>query len=87
MTKTEQLFNYVKQQIKDGIYTPGDKFPGGRDFAESCHVSYITANNVLQRLEQEGLLTRYPRKGSFVAAPAAIPAEKNETFKEKDDTQ
>lgn len=81
MTKTEQLFNHVKQQIKDGIYAPGDKFPGGRDFAESCNVSYITANNVLQRLEQEGLLTRYPRKGSFVAAPAVNPAEKDETFK------
>ena len=28
MTKTDQLFNYVKQQIKDGVYAPGDKFPG-----------------------------------------------------------
>ena len=81
MTKTDQLFNYVKQQIKDGVYSPGDKFPGGRDFAHTCNVSYLTANNVLQRLEQEGLLTRYPRKGSFVSIPTPIPDRSNETFK------
>ena len=80
MTKTDQLFNYVKQQIKDGVYAPGDKFPGGRDFAQSCHVSYLTANNVLQRLEQEGLLTRYPRRGSFVTVPPPVAERSNGTF-------
>ena len=75
MTKTDKLFNSVKQQIIDGIYSPGDKFPGGRKFAAACNISYLTANNILQRLEHEGLLIRYPRKGSFVSM-SSVPRTK-----------
>lgn len=78
MTKTDKILNSVKQQILDGIYVPGDKFPGTRELAASHCVSYLTANNIMQRLESEGFITRYPRKGSFVSIPA-IPAAKADT--------
>ena len=54
-SKTEQLFLAVKQQILDGNYVKGSKFPAGRDFAAHYNVSYLTANNVLKMLENEGL--------------------------------
>ena len=80
-TKTEHLLTSVKQQILNGEYACGDKFPAGRDFAARFNISYITANNVLQRLEQDGFLIRYPRKGSFVTLPHLKSQNTSEPFK------
>ena len=80
-SKTEQLFQTVRQQILDGNYAKGSKFPAGRDFAAHYNVSYLTANNVLKMLENEGFLLRYHRKGSFVTLPEITLKKSDDTFK------
>lgn len=80
-SKTDILFNTVRQQILDGIFVNGEKFPAGREFAAQHNVSYLTANNVLKKLEDNGLLRRYPRKGSFVAIPSADIKKSDSTYK------
>ena len=80
-SKAEQLFETVKQQILRGGFARGEKFPGGREFASSYGVSYLTADKVLKKLEQEGFLHRYPRRGSFVTLPADNFSCQSETYK------
>lgn len=80
-SKTDILFNTVRQQILDGIFVNGEKFPAGREFAAQHNVSYLTANNVLKKLEDNGLLRRYPRKGTFVALPSVTVEKSDTTFK------
>lgn len=80
-SKTEKLFSTVRQQILDGVYVKGDKFPSGRDFAKLYNVSYLTANNVLKMLENEGFLRRYHRKGTFVTLPEITVKKSDQTFK------
>lgn len=81
LSKTEQIYNAVRQQIINGNYSIGEKFPAGRDFAISHNISYITANNVLKRLEDNGYLRRYPRRGSFVSIPGTAVKKSDKTFK------
>lgn len=64
-------------EIHDGIYSEGARFPSSRQLASLMDISYVTSNNVISALEQEGYVRRVPGVGTFVC--------KADTRKKKDD--
>lgn len=78
----QQLMEDVRSQIENSLLLPGDKLPTEREFMQKYNVSRITVSKALNELKAEGLITRFPNKGSFVArsasplaAAAQIPLE------------
>jgi GntR family histidine utilization transcriptional repressor len=80
MTNSHKLprFLLIKQTIKNhissGSWPIGTRVPSENDLAARFSVSRMTARRALTELDREGLLTRTPGSGSFVAKrPAVIP--------------
>ncbi|MCG8350649.1 MAG: extracellular solute-binding protein [Chloroflexales bacterium] len=62
-----QLKAYLKQQIQDGIWQPGDKIPTEAELCERFNISRTPVRQALKELVFEGLLTRTAGRGTFVA--------------------
>ena len=56
-------------QVQSGKLHPGDPVPSERDLAVQFNVSLMTARHALQALTAEGVLSRRPNVGTFVAPP------------------
>ena len=65
--KSKQFHDFLKNEIINGEYSPGDKFPSIRQLAETYSISKITVNSVLSNLVTEGLLFVEQGRGTFVA--------------------
>jgi DNA-binding GntR family transcriptional regulator len=73
--KYEQIADFLRQQIADGVYGPGDLIPSSRDLCEQFAVSRATAVKALDTLRNDGLVVA--RQGSGFAVtetPLARPA-------------
>ena len=75
MTATKQIPAYKKiagdltRQIQSGKLRQGDAVPSERDLAAQFGVSLMTARHALQEMTTDGLLSRRPNVGTFVAPP------------------
>jgi DNA-binding LacI/PurR family transcriptional regulator len=56
----------LKEAITDGTYKPGDRLPTEAELAHAHQVSHVTAAAALNELAKAGLVTRAPRRGTFV---------------------
>jgi GntR family transcriptional regulator of arabinose operon len=65
--KSKQFYDFLKHEILNGEYNPGDKFPSIRDMAKKYGISKITVNSVISNLVTEGLLYVEQGRGTFVA--------------------
>jgi DNA-binding LacI/PurR family transcriptional regulator len=65
MSLVDDLKKAIKDEIKRRPYKAKDKLPGIRELAKIYGVSYVTMSNVLGQLTQEGLIERFPGKGTF----------------------
>lgn len=81
-SRSEQICQELISRIRSGLLPPGCRLPSVRELAVTANISLVTAQRVYQRLQQQGLLTTYRGKGSFVAAqrlplassrPASLP--------------
>lgn len=58
----EELYN----EIKNGVYQEGDRFPSDTNLVQKYHVSRGTIREAIKMLFQQGLLVREQGRGTFV---------------------
>lgn len=62
----EQLKEELKDKIKSGKYTPGQKIPTETELNKIYGVSRITIRRAIEELEKEDIITKKQGKGTFV---------------------
>ena len=77
------LFRQLKDAILDGRLRPGSRLPSTRDARRIFGVSRNTAQDVYDRLAQEGLLSARHGSGSFVLGARSDPIAEQIPFGEE----
>lgn len=67
-TLYEQIYEYIRSEIRAGSLLPGEKLPSTRFLAEYLQVSRTTVDMAYGQLVAEGYLEARPKKGYFVCA-------------------
>lgn len=90
----EQIYKYIREEIKNGNLSCGSKLPSGRGLAAHLEVSRNTIDMAYGQLLSEGYIESQPKKGYFVCDLENLYLEEknvNLTFvqkeKEKNDLQ
>ncbi len=65
----ERLAEDLSQQIKTGIFRPGERLPSVRQLAQQQQVSVSTAVSAYQSLEADGLIEPRSKSGFYVSPP------------------
>jgi GntR family transcriptional regulator len=65
----QRIQSTIRQRIKKGELKPGDPVSSERELAKVHEVSLMTARHALAGLEREGIVSRRPGAGTFVAPP------------------
>lgn len=68
-----QLYQTLKEQIIDGQYQSGDRFPSKRRLAEHHSLSNTTIEHAYQYLLDEGYIYSKPRSGYYVSDIESLP--------------
>jgi DNA-binding transcriptional regulator YhcF (GntR family) len=61
-----QLANALRTAIAKGEYPEGEKLPSIRELARTHHLAPATVQRALVVLQDEGLVTAWPGRGTFV---------------------
>ena len=64
----EQIYKYIRNEIKSGALTCGTKLPSSRKLAEHLDVSRNTIDQAYGQLLSEGYVESKPKRGYYVAA-------------------
>jgi GntR family transcriptional regulator len=68
-----QIGAIIREKIVNGELRSGDRIPTENELQQMFEVSRATVRQALQNLEQDGLISRQPGKGSFVqSSPEAV---------------
>ncbi|MTI94511.1 MAG: GntR family transcriptional regulator [Firmicutes bacterium] len=62
-----QVKNQIKENIEQGIWTPGSKIPTERSLAQELNISRNTVSMAFRELEAEGILVCQQGRGTFIA--------------------
>ncbi|MDR3284735.1 MAG: GntR family transcriptional regulator [Treponema sp.] len=62
-----QIYDYLMKEISSGVRKPGDKLPTEKELCAAFGVSRITSKKTLGMLAEQGIISRSPGRGSFVA--------------------
>ncbi|MCM8785332.1 MAG: GntR family transcriptional regulator [Candidatus Omnitrophica bacterium] len=80
LEKPEPLYLMIKKKILDliekGELKNGDRIPPEEKIANENGISRGTVRQALKELEIEGLIKRYPKKGTFINIPKKIKTKK-----------
>ena len=63
-----QITDALRARIADKVWKQGDRIPAEPQLCEEFGVSSITMRRAVANLVAEGLLVRWPGKGTFVTA-------------------
>lgn len=72
-----QLELHLRDAFESGRLRPGDQIPPEKELSRMYNVSRVTVREALRRLEEDGLISRMPRRGTIVL-PQAIEGRKIE---------
>jgi DNA-binding transcriptional regulator YhcF (GntR family) len=72
--RSNRVYVTLRERILSGELQPGEKLPRYLELAAEFGVAPMTVRQVLERLEDEGVLLRRPGRGTFVreAVPSAV---------------
>ena len=73
-----QLRQLILDQIEQGKLMPGERILTENRLADQFHVSRTTIRRSLKGLENEGLIVRFPKKGTFINS--AVRNDRNPQF-------
>lgn len=80
MVKKEPLYisitNELRTAIESGNYSNGEQLPTELELMKKYDVSRVTARKSLDSLVMEGLIERFPGKGTFVSGKVNIATQK-----------
>ncbi len=62
----EQIYEYIKMEIKEGRLSKGEKLPSTRSLAEQLQISRSTVDYAYCQLLDEGYIEARPKRGYFV---------------------
>ena len=62
----EQIYEYVRQEIREGKLRPGERLPSTRSLAEYLQISRSTATLAYEQLLSEGYIASQPYRGYYV---------------------
>jgi len=77
---SEKVADYLKEQIRTGIYSEGDRILGERDMALKLDVSRNTVREAYKILEAYGYLKAKHGRGFFIASEANQIRKMTEAF-------
>lgn len=89
----EQIYQYIKDEIRNGNLKPDKQLPSSRELAKNLKVSRSTTQLAYEQLVSEGYLEAVPRKGYFAARldgllpPVSVEGKKCEPEKNTDPSQ
>lgn len=89
----EQIYQYIKDEIRNGNLKPDKQLPSSRELAKNLKVSRSTTQLAYEQLVSEGYLEAVPRKGYFAARldgllpPVSVEGKKYEPEKNMDPSQ
>lgn len=75
----QRIKDDILHQIKTNLLSPGDKLPTEYQLMQHYRVSRITVSKALSELKNQGLIERFPNRGSFVSQLQEVPPVFNET--------
>ena len=70
-TRTDAVFDYLRQNIYSGVWKPGDKLPSEAQLCTQLGASRVTIRSALGRLSALGLIYSQQSKGTFVSTQSA----------------
>lgn len=62
----EQIYQYIRKEIREGKLRPGERLPSTRSLAEYLQISRSTAALAYDQLQSEGYIISRPYKGYYV---------------------
>lgn len=71
-TLYEQLYEYIREEIRTGGLLPDERLPSARFLSDSLQVSRTTVDMAYGQLVAEGYLTARPKSGYFVNATEGL---------------
>jgi GntR family transcriptional regulator, arabinose operon transcriptional repressor len=74
LTPAARAASTLRQEIRDGKYTIGQRMANERSLAERFGISRGTIRHALRILETERLIARQQGRGTFVADPSRAPS-------------
>ncbi len=74
MSATDRAYQFAKERILDGRFAGGELISEG-DVAAGVRLSRTPVREALLRLESEGLLRLYPKRGALVVPVSAAEVE------------
>ncbi|MBQ0105067.1 MAG: winged helix-turn-helix transcriptional regulator [Armatimonadetes bacterium] len=66
MSKKDIIIDFVKENIKSGVYKPGRRIMSEQDMVEKFRVAKMTVRSALDILVKEGIIYKKPYAGSFI---------------------
>ncbi|WP_017606763.1 winged helix-turn-helix domain-containing protein [Nocardiopsis alkaliphila] len=64
-----QITDRLEEDIRVGVYAPGERIPSVMRLTEEYRVAMATARKALRGLRDRGLIVTLPHRGSYVKEP------------------